>query len=70
MYSLFYLRFVQNEKGQDERFWTNLGQSGKKNAWAGYAFEQVCLHHINQVKKNMHTEIVDNSLVLDDLFRS
>ena len=24
--------------------------SGKKNAWAGYAFEQVCLHHIKQIK--------------------
>lgn len=50
MYSLFYLRFIHNEKGQDENYWTNLGQSGKKNAWRGYAFEQVCLHHIKQIK--------------------
>ncbi len=53
MYSLFYLRFIQNEKGQDERYWTNMGQNGKKNAWAGYAFEQVCLHHVKQIKNKL-----------------
>ncbi len=25
--------------------------SGKRNAWSGYAFEQVCLHHTAQIKK-------------------
>lgn len=53
MYSLFYLRFVQSGYGIDENYWTNLGQSGKKNAWAGYAFEQVCLHHIKQIKHSL-----------------
>ena len=27
-----------------------MSQTGKKNAWMGYAFEQVCLHHIDQIK--------------------
>lgn len=27
--------------------------SSKKNAWSGYAFEQVCLHHVNQIKKKL-----------------
>lgn len=27
--------------------------SGKKNAWSGYAFEQVCLHHVNQIKAKL-----------------
>lgn len=53
MYSLFYLRFVRGETGQDERYWTNLGSNGKKNAWEGYAFEQVCLHHIRQIKEKL-----------------
>lgn len=53
MYSLFYLRFVSGESGQDERYWTNLGSSGKKNAWEGYAFEQVCLHHVSQIKEKL-----------------
>ena len=50
MFSLFYLRFVQNGEGLDENFWSNQGQTGKKSAWSGYAFEQVCLLHINQIK--------------------
>lgn len=24
---------------------------GTKNAWTGYAFEQVCLHHLEQIRK-------------------
>ena len=24
---------------------------GKRNSWAGYAFEQVCILHINQIKR-------------------
>lgn len=53
MYTLFYLRFIHGDDGLDESYWTNLGQSGKKNAWAGYAFEQVCLHHIKQIKQEL-----------------
>ena len=51
MFSLFHLRFVQRHDGQDQNYWTNLSQSGKKNAWTGYAFEQVCLHHIPQIRQ-------------------
>ena len=51
MFSLFYLRFVKDNNGRDKQFWTHILQSGLKNAWSGYAFEQVCLHHIDQIKK-------------------
>ena len=50
MFSLFYLRFVKGHNGRDNHFWTNSIKSGSKNAWSGYAFEQVCLHHIEQIK--------------------
>lgn len=50
MFTLFHLRFVEHHDGQDPSFWTHLGQSGAKNTWQGYAFEQVCLHHIPQIK--------------------
>ena len=53
MFSLFYLRFVKQGSGLDQHYWTNLGKTGKKNAWAGYAFEQVCLHHISQIKTKL-----------------
>lgn len=53
MFSLFCLRFVSKNAGVDEHFWTNLGKTGKKNAWIGYAFEQVCLNHISQIKAKL-----------------
>lgn len=53
MFSLFHLRFVQKEEGQDRHYWTNLSRTGKMNAWAGYAFEQTCLHHIDQIKMKL-----------------
>ena len=42
---------MANNSGQDKNFWSNMRNSGSKTAWSGYAFEQVCLHHIPQIKK-------------------
>lgn len=53
LFSLFYLRFVQKDSSQDENFWSNLTESGEKSSWSGYAFEQVCLHHIWQIKNKL-----------------
>lgn len=53
LYSLFYTRFVANSSGQDEQFWSNMRNDGSRNAWSGYAFEQVCLHHLRQIKKSL-----------------
>ncbi|MGM9868782.1 MAG: ATP-binding protein [Sodaliphilus sp.] len=50
MYTLFYLRFVKNYHGMNEQAWSNM-EEGKRNVWAGYAFEQVCILHINQIRK-------------------
>ena len=53
LFSLYYLRFVQKNSSQDENFWSNMASSCEKNAWSGYAFEQVCLHHIWQIKNRL-----------------
>lgn len=50
MFTLFYLRFVKGYHGMDEHAWSNMSV-GKRNAWEGYAFEQVCILHVNQVKR-------------------
>ena len=52
MFSLFYLRFAQGD-GQDESFWTNTYSSGERKAWSGYAFEQVCLIHLQKIKASL-----------------
>ena len=53
LFSLFHLRFVTKGSGQDELFWSNMQGTGAKSAWSGYAFEQVCLLHLNQIKSSM-----------------
>ena len=50
-YSLFYLRWIKNSTIMDENNWINQLDSPQKRAWTGYAFEQVCLAHIGEIKK-------------------
>lgn len=53
LYSLFYLKFVEPTGSQDEHFWSNMQDTGERRSWEGYAFEQVCLHHIPQIKDKL-----------------
>lgn len=52
MYTLFYLRFVKGYAGMDTHAWSNV-KEGVRNAWAGYAFEQVCMLHADQIKRTL-----------------
>lgn len=52
LFSLFHLKFVKSYNN-DENFWTRLHGQSVQTAWAGYAFEQVCLHHIPQIKAKL-----------------
>jgi AAA+ ATPase superfamily predicted ATPase len=50
-YSLFYLRFIeQNRDGGDET-WNQLSQTQTAKIWAGYAYENACLKHLPNIKK-------------------
>lgn len=50
-YSLFYLKFIKNNTNYAKGVWVNAIDHPEKRAWSGYAFEQVCLAHIPQIKK-------------------
>ncbi len=54
--TLFHLRFVNEDQGIDENFWTNTTNSPLRSNWQGYAFEQVCLHHLRQIKQALSVE--------------
>ncbi|MCL2756900.1 MAG: ATP-binding protein [Coriobacteriia bacterium] len=49
-FSLFHQTFVEGYYGQNEHFWSDLHESPRLNAWRGYAFEQLCFRHIEQIK--------------------
>ena len=52
-YTLFYLKFIKDYNINDTNFWIKTIDSPKYRAWSGYAFEQVCLHHLEQIKKGL-----------------
>ena len=53
LFSLFHLQFVSKFSGQDSHFWSNMQDNPRRTTWQGYAFEQVCLHHIPQIKQKL-----------------
>lgn len=74
LYTLFYLHYIKGSEEADAHFWTNVIDSPSHRAWSGYAFEQLCFHHIPQIKKKLgilgvQTNI-QSEILLDDLFES
>lgn len=53
LFTLFHLRYVKGYRGQDEHRWQNMVDSPSRRAWSGYSFEQLCLHHIRQIKRKL-----------------
>lgn len=49
-YSRFYLKFIKGNSNFQPGVWTNTLDSPAKRAWAGYAFEQICIEHLPQIK--------------------
>jgi AAA+ ATPase superfamily predicted ATPase len=59
-FTAFYLTFIR--KSESENFWSSYTDNAGHRAWSGYAFEQVCLAHIRQIKKalgisGVHTDV-------------
>ncbi len=52
-YTLFYLTFVRHSKAQGEGAWLSRLGHPKWRAWSGYAFEQICRYHTNNIKKHL-----------------
>ena len=50
LFTLFYLKFVKNNRNATGDYWSMRIDSPSHRSWAGYAFEQVCLHHTPQIK--------------------
>ena len=50
-YSLFYLQFMEDKPHEGNQTWQHLSQTQEYKAWSGYAFENICLKHIPQIKK-------------------
>ena len=49
MFSLFHLRFIDGKNTFEKNHWAKTIGTPEYNSWCGYAFEMLCLHHIDQI---------------------
>lgn len=61
-YTLFYLKFIENDKSKDKHFWTHSIGLPKLNTWQGLTFETVCLSHIEQIKRALHIDGISSEV--------
>ena len=52
-FTLFYFNYMCDNNFNDEHYWTNFIENARHRAWSGYAFEQVCLAHLPQIKQRL-----------------
>ena len=52
-YTLFYFKFIQQNKNNDEHFWSVSIDSATHRAWSGLAFERLCMAHTQQIKAGL-----------------
>jgi len=52
-YSLFYFKYLKNHRITDPHFWTNYLSDPAHSTWCGYAFERLCMAHIDQIKQRL-----------------
>ena len=50
-YSLFYINFIEKRKRNVQSAWKALSQTAMFKSWSGYAFESLCLKHIDAIKE-------------------
>ena len=52
-YTAFYFRYIRDNFGKDEYYWSNAIDNPGRRAWAGLTFEQLCKDHIAQIKHKL-----------------
>lgn len=49
-FCIFYLHFIEGQKDDNENFWKQNTTSASVSSWRGFAFENVCFNHVEQIK--------------------
>lgn len=66
-FCIFWLRFMDGKTGVDPHFWQNNYTSNRTVSWQGIAFEQICLSHIESIRRalgiNGITTITSNLII-------
>jgi uncharacterized protein len=57
-FSVFYHKFIKKNQKAQVGIWQLLSNSQSYKIWAGYAFESLCMKHLNEIKKAMGVQNV------------
>lgn len=60
-FSVFYHQFMKGNEKKDAAIWQKISNSQKYKIWKGFAFETLCMKHIDEIKnalgiRNVYTE--------------
>lgn len=57
-FSIFYHKFIRENRRNQVGIWQILSNSQSYKIWSGYAFESLCMRHVNEIKKAMGVQNV------------
>jgi AAA+ ATPase superfamily predicted ATPase len=60
-FSLFYYKFMHTQKGNEIGQWISRQATPGYLSWCGYAFENICFSHLDQVKKALQIGAVQST---------
>lgn len=58
-YSLFYLKWIEHNRGRASQIWMNKRGTPAWFTWSGYAFEGICLKYVGLIKRALGIEAVE-----------
>ena len=50
-YTLFYFRYVENNRSRDDQYWQHHFMDRSVVSWEGFSFEEICLRHLPHIKQ-------------------
>lgn len=52
-FTMFYFRFMKDNRSRDEHYWQHHFMDRSVQSWQGFAFEQLCVRHLGQIKHGL-----------------
>ena len=52
-YTAFYFKYIKDNYGKDENYWSNSIDNPSRKSWLGLTFESLCKGHIPQIKNKL-----------------
>ena len=49
-YTLFYFRYVEDNRSRDEQYWQHHHTDRSVESWEGFTLEEICLRHLSHIK--------------------